>query len=191
MAIAVTMIAPRPVWIVFGFEAMAVVAGVFAILFARGKFQDGQGLTLASIAGTLVVGAALSQLGTPRGVTFTAHGAPISLLPWTLWRLAAGAIFALLGAFAVLRRNPASWLTLAWAVAVGIPVLVGAGAWYKFRVRIGESMAGWPDALQAALYAVVALVVLVMVSASGHLLIRAFEMGRDDEPQPAKPAPSR
>src|SRR5262249_6452882 len=106
MMAASTLLVTKPVWVLFGFEFVIAVATVLGILFAAGKFQEGQGLALACVAGTITVGSFLGWLGAQRHLA-TSHG-DIPLNGWMLGRMGAAAVIALVGAWLVLSRNPRS-----------------------------------------------------------------------------------
>src|SRR5437899_6996502 len=89
MMLAALFLSDKPVWVLFGFEVAISVASVLGILFARGKFQNGQGLAMACVAGTIVVGSFLGWLGTQHHLTTTRGDIPLNT--WLLGRLAAAA----------------------------------------------------------------------------------------------------
>src|SRR3954466_11027292 len=53
MAAAALLVSRSPVWFLFGFEVVIAITAPMGVLFAMGRFQDGQGLALLCIAGTI------------------------------------------------------------------------------------------------------------------------------------------
>src|SRR6267142_2051810 len=72
MIVGAMILSPKPVWVLFGFEVVITVATVLGVLFAMGRFQDGQGLAMACVAGTIAVGSFLGWLGADRHL-ITSH----------------------------------------------------------------------------------------------------------------------
>lgn len=185
MAAAAVGVSPKVNWVLLGFELVMAAAGVMAILFSRGLFQDGPGLALACIAGTVFVSAVLGYFGSDRRLV-TSSGGELSLKWFLIARVLAALALAMLGAMIVLLRNRRSLAYLAKAAATGGPVLL-IGAVYVLapdRVRaVLNALPGWATLIALGFAGVLAVVLL---SASIHLLIRAFEEGRTDNaaPQP-------
>lgn len=177
MAIAALALAVRPVWLLFGFEAVAGVGAVLGLLFARGRFQDGQGLAMACVGGTIGVASFLGWLAV-RG-TLPLASASVSLTPWLAARLGAAGLLAAVGAYAVLRRNAASLRYGVRAGATGGLLLVTAGVGVLLRHRLLAGIAGLPDPLGAIVWLLVAILGGVLICAAAHFTIRAFEMGRE------------
>jgi len=178
MGVALVVLPKTPIWIPFGFELVCAAAGVIGVLSALGRFDWGQGMAWACVAGTLFVSAVLGHLGTPQGVAFQADAAPTSLREWFLLRLALSAVFGLVGAYAVLRRDGACRAYLVKAAITGVPLLLILGVGFGARSRVAAITESWPSIATGGLLAVLALLCLVLVSASAHCLIRAFECGR-------------
>src|SRR3954465_10295691 len=127
MIVATTMISVKPIWLMFGFEIVIAVATVLGLQFALGRYQDGQGLALACVAGTIAVGSVLGWIGAQRHLT-TSHG-DISLNAWLLGRLAAALALGAVGAVFVLSRNQRSWWHLIKAALLGGPIVMLAAAY--------------------------------------------------------------
>ncbi len=80
-------------------------------------------------------------------------------------------------------------------IALGVPVVVATGVWVAvpgFRTMV----LGWHVLVQVFLGSIGLMVGIGLVSASGHCLIRAFEIGvevareREEESERSKQAPS-
>jgi hypothetical protein len=167
---------PHPVWFLFGFELVIAITAPMGMLFAMGRFQDGQGLGLACLSGTIAVGSLLGWMGADRHL-ITSHG-DISLKFWLAGRLAAAAALGAMGVWLVLSRNQRSWYYLIRAAACGLP-LAGLLCVYVFgRGALGRAVGAIPGWITGTLGAVGAVVAIALISAGVHCLIRAFEMGR-------------
>lgn len=171
---------PKPYWMVFGFEVCAALAGVIGLGIARRRFEDGQALGLACVAGTIAVGAFLWWFSLqPRGAfTLKSRPVPINLTPLVMARLGGAALLALIGALAVLRRSTTSWWYLGRAAAAGAPVLAGGVIAYALRGPIGSALTGMAGPIKAGLFAIVGLAAIAFFAIAVHCVIRAFEVGR-------------
>lgn len=162
-----------------GFEAIALLAGVFAILVGRGKFADGPGIALLSVAGVVAVASAVSY-STSLGRQLT--DSRMLREPFTGGRLALAAATAALAGLIVLSRRPKESIRLfviglIWtgvACAIAAPAVVSRGALRGLNpvlITVGS---------------VVGFVIFVgFLSAGIHYLIRAFETGRNPVLDPA------
>src|SRR5436189_5413138 len=74
MVVASTLLVATPVWVLFGFELVIAIACVTGLQFAAGKYQDGQGLAMACVAGTIAVGSFLGWLGSRHRITTSRGG---------------------------------------------------------------------------------------------------------------------
>jgi hypothetical protein len=177
MIFAALILSDKPVWVLFGFEVAIAVASVLGILFSRGRFQDGQGLAMACVAGTIGVGSFLGWLGTQHHLT-TTHG-DIPLNTWLLGRLGAAAALGAVGALLVLSRNPRSWSYLWKSALTGGPLVVLLAAYFIKRAALSSALAALPGWIAGLTAILGGLVAIVLISASVHCLIRAFELGRE------------
>lgn len=178
---AATALAPlltadqRPAWVLFGFELTVLSAGVVGIMFGRGRFSDAPGLALACVAGTVLAASALGWQGAGRQV------AGVSLTPFLLARVALAAALGLAAAACVLSRAPGgkAWRLAILGAVFGVPVVVAAAALVHPAGRHAiESALGTSAGVHAAVGVAAFLVFGGLLSASVHLVVQAFEMGR-------------
>ena len=163
--------ASPPYYFSIGFELLALLAGVFAVLVGRGKFAEGPGIALLCVAGVVVVASAVTY-STPRAVPL--YDTRMLRDPMTLGRMGLGGAAAAIGALIVLLRRPRESIRLLlwgalWtgvAIALASPVLFARG-----------SLTGLNPVL-TTVGAVVGFVVFVgFLSAGAHFIIRAFNAG--------------
>ncbi|CAG0955541.1 hypothetical protein PHYC_00443 [Phycisphaerales bacterium] len=177
MAITAAVFPKQPVWVLTGFEVVVLVAGVMGVLGLRGRFDEGQALHLACIAGVLFVGGFLSYLGTRQGIVFQEGKPPSSTFPWMLGRLGLAGVYGAIAAYAVLRRSAQARAFMVRAVIAGAALAVLAAPFVFSRGMPGWLSPTGKPVMYAAL-ALYGLAALVGVCAFGHCLIRAFECGR-------------
>lgn len=154
---------------VLGFELVTLLAGIAAVLVARGRFAAGPALTLVCAAGAVFASAAMSW--------WVARG-PDSRVDWTpflLARFSAAAVLALAAAAIVLAIRPALQLPrLAIGFALALPTIITL-AWL---LRGGSaSIKPWPVSAQAAFVIFGGLILLALFSASVHYIVTAFQLG--------------
>ncbi len=163
---------PLPFTIVF--DALGVLAAIFGVLTALGRFNFGPATALTCVAGVSVVCAALG-FDTVGGGGFSA----IARDPMVLTRIALSMGVLALGGVIVLVRDPRDSfrhlfvglaLLVASVVVAGIWLLPPLQAWLQSKSVVG---------LASAVVALIATATLGigLVSAAGHNLIRAFEFG--------------
>jgi hypothetical protein len=179
--------ADRPIWILFGFEVVVLVSAVLGLQFARGKYQEAQGLGAACIGGTIALCSFLAWLAASK-VTFSFAAGALIIKSYLITRAAVGAWFFLLAAFAVLTRNPLSFAYLKRAVIAGAILVAAAAATFKFRGAISSWLASTPGGIQAVAIGFMMLVAGVLICITGHCTIRAFELGRDPSESPQQSA---
>jgi hypothetical protein len=175
---ASVFVAIKPVWVLFGFEVVIAVASVIGIMFAAGRYQDGQGLALACVSGTIAVGSMLGWLGAQHHLTTS--GGDVSLNGWLLGRVGAALALGLVGALLVLSRNPRSWSYLLRSAITGGPIVLAAGAYMLKRSAMSNALGALPGWLAGIGGTIGAIIAVVLISASVHSMIRAFELGRTD-----------
>jgi len=174
MAVLASIVAPRPAWVLFGFELVVVAAGVIGVGFSRRRFQEGQGLTLVCIAGSVFAAAVLSWLGNRQGVTLVESRGQTSLLGFAAVRLAIAAFFAIAASYAVLRRTAGA---RAYAIRAGVALLALASLGAAFWFGRGQ-IASLAPFVAGAVKLVALTVGMILICAGGHCAIRAFESGR-------------
>ncbi len=182
--IAVLFVGPKPAWMIFGFEIVSMVAGVMGILLAVGRFQEGQGMTLACVAATTAVAAFLAWLSVPAGLEINGRNEPLNLTNWLFAREGASVLLGGIAAFAVLSRDRRSLSYLTKSIITGAPVLALAGGAFVGRHSLGPMLAAMPVWLSMLLACIMGVILVGLLSACGHCLIRAFEMGRIEGKQP-------
>jgi hypothetical protein len=188
-AVTLPLLAPgeRPAWMLFGFELVVLVTGILVALFGRGRFADGPGLALGTLAGTLVIASAFGWIATGRQV------AGVALFPVLAFRLVSAAALAAAGAYCVLSRNPRSWRLFAIGCLCGLPCAAAAVA---FLLPAGRrSMLNFISGggiFQTSVALILLIALGCLLCASGHLIINAFELGRTDAAAPpATPAAAK
>jgi hypothetical protein len=178
-------------WGLFGFEFLTALAGFFAILLALGKFKEGWGIGVTAIAGSIMVALVFGIYVDFIMAKKTDFPGLYPLAKNTLLARAAiiTAFFAL-ASLAVFARNPKSFVYLFKAAIFTTPIAavvllmhydIGPGVWINATLSNSASGSG---ALQSTVALTLGLFFIILISAAGHLLIRAYECGR---PSPAKP----
>lgn len=171
-------------WGFFGFEVLTAAAGVFAVLLGLGKFREGWAIGTVALAGSVLVGLVFGLYvgfiqAKQTDFPDLAGLARITLLS----RLGTIVAFAVLASVAVFVRNSASFPLLIKSALCATPIAVisalmytniGPGAWVNSTL----SSTSGNGALQAVLTITLGIVFIVLVSAAGHLFIRAYEAGR-------------
>ncbi len=199
MIAACLFLAMVPPWSMLGFEVVVALACVLGVLNSR--FRSAPALTLLCVASCVFAGSVLGYVGV-RGVLDRGNEVRVALKPWLVGRLAAAALLVALAAWTVLRRDRRA-VALAlraaiWALPVVIAGLLAAGVLAAGPgtavMRAIEALPGWA---RAGTYLILGLVLAVSLCASGHFLIRAFEIGtespgtsRPSTPKPSTPKPS-
>lgn len=177
-AAALPLLAPgeRSAWMLFGFEVVVLVCGVLLVFFGRGRFSDGPGLALGTLAATAIVASVFGWISTGRQL------GGVSLTPVLAFRFLAGVILAAAGAYCILSRNPRSWRSFLIGAACGAPcaAFLGAGLISSGRRTLMTFISGG-GIFQTALAILVLMVLGILFCASVHLIIKAFEMGRVSE----------
>jgi hypothetical protein len=160
---------------ILGFEVVTLVAAALTVLVGRGRFADGPALALLCTAGSVGLATALEA------VMARMHMGQFSLLPLVALRGAAVVALLAVAAGGVLSRAPRrSWPVFAKGVLLLTPVAAVAAA---MSVRPGRralaATEGWGDAAGFLVPVVGFLLLTALLAAGVHLVIRAFEFGRD------------
>lgn len=171
-------------WGMFGFELLTIVAGAFAIMLAMGKYKDGWALAVTAIAGSILVAMVFGMYVDFVMAKKTDFPDLYPLAKNTL--LGRGAVVGglfLIASLSVFARSKKSIPLIIKSVLCIAPVAIvgalmhyniGPGIWINKHLAPGTGS----GALQAVLVLGMGVVFITLVSASGHLLIRAFESGR-------------
>lgn len=168
------LLASKPIWILFGFEIVVAGAALIGLTWIRPKSPEAPGLGLVCLGGSIAASTFLSWLAV-RNIPMSFANAGMLLKAWLGFRIAAGALLALIGALAVLRRDERSRGYLIKAVVCGIVFIGVAGVLATGSVRRAIfDLPGWAS---FAISSVVFLAICVTLSASVHCLVRAFECG--------------
>lgn len=156
-------------WVLFGFEAINLIAGVFALVLGlRGRADA---LALACLGGTVFVGATLGYMGTNPPTI-----GDMPLIGWTLARLAMAGGLGVLAVLLTLQADRSAWGRLIKGVILGLPVVGVLGAMSLGRIRgpVTDLAMGLPPVVQTLGAVVLFLVGVVLISSSVHLTISAF-----------------
>lgn len=166
-------------WFSTAFETLVLSVAVIALLAGFGRFRDGWGLSLACVAGTVLVCAVFAFVEVRANFNDDPNVAGW-LKPYLAFRLGMACYFGAWGSLAVFSRNPASFRTLAKAMALLAPA-VGLLGWVVVRgVPGANATSASPGAEAARILALClgGLIVIGLLSVGGHLVIRAYDLGR-------------
>lgn len=183
MAVVALVVTERPVWMLFGFEVVVMLAGVFAVLFARGRHHEAQGLTLLCIAGSVFAGSVLGWLSVNGALQVKNSDVPVSLKLWLLARVGCAGVYAVAAAALVLVRRRESRPFLVRALLTGAPLVLAAGGLALARTQISSLAGSVHPVVSIFVACVLGLVGIALASICGHCIIRAFQIGAygDDE----------
>lgn len=160
-------------WYLVGFEVVILVAAVMGMTSAMKGLRDGPAMTLLCIAGAVGVGSLLGYVGSGRVLMGW------SLKPLLLVRLVdAAALAAAAGAIVLLRQPKATFPLLGKGMLFGAIVIATVGVAWIFRGSIN----GASGPARVGALAALGVVTIVLVSASGHYIIRAFSVGATGGP---------
>lgn len=202
----IPLAALNDLWFLTLFEATSLLAAIVGLLTLRGRFAQGPALSLVFTGGAI---ASLAVLAEPITVArfLGTQGNPIVLagfeiLPLMAARVLAGVIIGLGAVTIAWARRPqrsAGYLLRSAAAAVPAILIAVPIAW----PGAAQTRPGWRAPLDIAakgfdalplpvqLIAMIAafFIVLALVSAAGHCLIRSFEVARiDPAPPDSQPA---
>ena len=175
-------------WFSSIFELLVLAAAVSGIASGLGRFVNGWALSLACVAGTVLVCAVFAFLEIRANFGSEPDVAGL-IKPYLALRLALAAAIAGVASAAVFSRNRACWIALAKGLLVLVPP-VAIVAWY---VATGGGFLGATrptpggEAARLILLTLGGLILVGFVSVGGHLLIRAYELGRPEEASRAQP----
>ncbi len=182
-----------PNWVQLGFAPIMAFSGVLGLLFARGRFSWSPGMTMASVAGPVAMGSILTYIACLGRIDIAGREAGVSLKPWLGANLGAVAMIGAVGVYLCVWRQREARALLLRALVALLPLvggLLGAAYAWSQQSRGGED-AGTLDAVRTlpswaslGLLLVCSLVAGIAGCASGHYLIRAFEVGTGAEAGP-------
>jgi len=186
MAVASVTAGPKPAFQLLGFEIVSVVAGLMALWMSRGKASEGFGLAVLGIAGAIGAGAVLSYMSVTSKHDFlrpSGKFGSLPLWPWFYLRVGTSAILVATAALSVLLRKPKSLIVLTKGVLIGVPAMA-AGGYLALMVKNGKastgSLQGFAAVAATTGVLVAGVAIITALAIGGHLVIRAFEMGRTD-----------
>lgn len=188
-------------WMIALFEAVVLLAGIIGAVTARGRFPGGPAISLLCVGGTI---SSLAILTEPALVTrlLGSAGRPLEIggfriLPLMLARFFAGAIIidaAILIAWARCPGQSAGYLLRSAASGAAALIVAVLSIWRApeqgpragargILDRVAAIIDTLPDIVLIVLVIAAFFVALALVSASGHCLIRSFEVARLDDPK--------
>lgn len=172
-------------WALFGFELVTLLAAVFGILTGLGKFRDGFGLALACLAGAVLLALVFGIHVDAR----TKIADDPTFRPWVnrmlLLRVLIVFGYSFCASAGVFARNPKCWGAAVKGLLCLLPVAALGGAYMKFGLPFAGDGSGQPNALRVIFVLAIGLLMIILISAGGHLLIRAYEFGRPENDAPA------
>lgn len=172
---AATLGTPATVWAALGFSLIGLVSAGFAVALGLGKFTRGFGIAGLCVAGAVLTCGVLGWLDLRANLASTPELARL-LRPWLLGTAVVGLGLAGCSGLAVLLRSAKSWKYVGFG---SIALAATGGLLAIFRGPGQGLLTRWedgPEAVRVALLLAAAFLGLVLVSAAGHLLIRAFEV---------------
>jgi len=164
-----------PQFLIAGFEAMTLAAGVTAVLLGLRKEVQGFGIALLCVAGAIFVGSLLGA----KMLQSTSDQVP-SLTNFVKLRLALMVGLLALTGVVKLGTRPDCWRTLVLGGALLAPL--GYIAYLVVRKQTGEltkRVDQFSEVGQMVIWLALAIVVGILTIAGGHFVIRAFEMTRE------------
>lgn len=165
----------RPQFLVAGFEAMTLAAGIAAVLMGLRRDPDGIGIGLLCVAGTVFVAAFLGSM-----MLQSSSDQVPSLRMFVLLRMALVLGIAGLAGLIKLGDRRSCWRTLAVGAALLLPLMILMGLVARKKLTIlTEPIGQLNEVLQMVLWLLFAIVIGITTIAGGHLVIRAFEMTRE------------
>jgi hypothetical protein len=181
-------------WYMVAFQCVAFIASVMGVLIGANRIRTGQAIGMFCTGGVVSVAAVLSQPSIvgdllEKKTIPTAMVAGVDIVPFAAGVVAIGAGLAWLSGLTVLMRRPTeSFRLLIKGVLAGLPAVLAVGAMVVPTVR--STLVGLNPLAQTILVIVGTAVLGVLVSISGHCIIRAFEIGAVSESGPPSTKPT-
>lgn len=168
-----------------GFELVATVAGLLLIIFGLGRFRVGPAMALVCLAGTILAASALGWQAASRNLVGR------SLTPLLGVRAGTSLVVLAAAAWLVLSRDRRALLVFAKGLITTLAALAITGAFLYGPTRAMIQRVMDLHTMVAFAVAIFSfLIVCVLLAIGGHLIIRAFELGRlEDKPRPRPAAP--
>ncbi|MEM7622426.1 MAG: hypothetical protein AAF235_04410 [Planctomycetota bacterium] len=165
------------------FSMVGVVAGVFAVLVAAGRFTAGPAIAMLCIAGAIGAGSVMGYTEAKPNLTNLAFYRD-SMRLWQFGGIGLAGVMTLGAAVSVWSRRPAASLRrLGFALLTGLPL---AGLLYA--ASVGLSTASGLVVVVGVL--VGGLLAVGLAAATGHQIIRAFEVSGEPGPDTTAAAAS-
>jgi len=167
-------------------EIVIVLSGIVALLIGLRILRGGLGISLASIAATVLIAAILTdpsvRFAITSGSTVPAR-AGIDIVLLFIARATLAMLFAAAAAITVIERHPKRSLTLlAKAVVAMIPFIAVAGAWVVPGIR--NAITGIHPIVTGFASTLSLIIACGLFSMAVHWTIQAFEAGRTLGRQP-------
>jgi hypothetical protein len=166
------------VWFAVGFSVVGLFAAGFGVALGLGQYVRGPGMAGLCVAGAVLTCGVFGWLDLRPNLASVPELASL-LRPWLIAVGAGAAGIAALSGVLVLARRPSAWRRF---IAGGITfVVLGAGlaAIRGPGARLLETWEGAGEAIRVSLLLVFAFLAVALISAGGHLCIRAFEITRE------------
>lgn len=157
-------------WSMFGFAVMTALTGGFGLAFAAGMLRDVPPMTLACIAGSVLVCSALGSFGLDRWFV------PLSKKWWLVGRGGLTAVLLVVTVVVTLGGRRESWRILSTALLWVIPLAL-LGVWYavaKLKPLL-TATTGTAEFLRLGALTALSLVGIACLCGAVHHTIRAFE----------------
>ena len=172
---------PKPALAYIAFQGVILAAAIFGLLMGRGRFRGDAPMTLLCVGGVALAAAAFGfvSLGPVRTL------GPVPIIPLTGVALLISAILLALSGLSVLDKRRESWVKLLIGAALALPVLGATAVLITGQPKAAvDAMNSVTGPLKVILAMVGGIVFIALASASGHLIIRAFQTALD---APARP----
>ncbi len=159
---------PKPAWFFVLFEAVGLLPGVFAVLFAMGRIKGSPSMTLACIGGSILVVAVLG------GVSIQWRVAGIGLKVPEGIRVLAAAALGISSVAVAIGHDRKRWIRFAKGASFGVAfAVVAALAWQLLGPRSGSG--SMHSGLHALLVAIAYLLATGLLAAAVQVLVGAFQ----------------
>lgn len=160
---------PKPAWFFVLFEAVGLLPGLFAVLFAMGRIKGSPSMTLACIGGSILVVAVLG------GFSIQWRVAGIGLKVPEGIRVLAAAALGISSVAVAIGTDRKRWVRFAKGASFGIAfAVVAALAWQLLGPRSG-SAGSMHSGLRALLVAIAYLLATGLLAAAVQVLVGAFQ----------------